>query len=159
MTVKQFVRCRQAHEELITIDADIGPGSAKVWSTYDGWSASSFAKLVTGFVIIIDQSQEVNSEFIDSALQDELSVLEAVASWFGGTSVSISIVQHAEGESGLIDVSIEGLSSIRRAVFDTAIQNGEHFNVYFGDSSKGGAIWHTDLLSSLRAYSASNQAA
>ena len=159
MTVKQFLSCRQGKEELITIDGGIGPCSVKIWSTYDGWYANSFAKLVTGFIQIIDQTQEVNPEFIDCALNDKLSVLESVSSWFVGTSVSVNVMHHAEGESGLIDVSIEGVSSVRRAVFDMAIQNGEHFNVYYGDSSKGSASWHLDLISSLRAYFASNQAA
>lgn len=159
ITVKQFLNCRQAGEDLITIDGDFGPGSVNIWSTYDGWCESSFAKLVLDFVAIIDQSQEPGSAFIQGALSQGLSVPEAVSKWFIAQPISVDIMHHAEGTTGLIDVSIEGVSSARRAVFSMAIQKGECFNVYYGDGSKGSAVWHTDLLSSLTSFFLSNQTA
>ena len=137
MTVKQFLNCSHANEELITVYDGFGPDSNRVWSTYDGWTVQTYADLVRDFVEFIDSKQDVNSEFIDCAINDKLSVSEAVASWFDGTTLSVEIMHHSEGSSGLLDIDIEGISSVRRVVLRMDIKKGDMFNIYYGESSKG----------------------
>ena len=152
MTVGQFANCSHAKEEIITVGHGIGKN--KVWSVYEGWEPNEYANLVIDLVALIDKTQDVtaNPEFIDTALDDELTVFDAVSSWFEGTKVSVKIEQHAKGSTGLIDIDIKGVHSVRRVVLDMNIKTGDIFNFYHGESSKGGAFWKGDLLETLNSF-------
>lgn len=152
MKVKEFLASKYASEEVITVDDGIGPESKRIWSTYDGWNVEAFAQLVFMFVLFIDKQQKVNPEFIDCAIRDRLSVLDAVGTWFHGTEISVEIMHHLEGSSGLLDIDIAGIDSVRRVVLSMDITKGDMFNIYYGDSSKGGGTWNTDLVTTLRNY-------
>ena len=152
MTVKQFINCRHAKEELITVDDGFGPDSKRVWSTYIGWNTQAYSDLVCGFVAFIDKTQDVNSEFIDSAIEDELSVSEAVRSWFSGSDISVEIEHHLAGTSGLLDIDIQGIDTVRRVVLGMDIKKRDMFNIYYGESSKGGGAWDKDLVTTLKNY-------
>ncbi len=152
MTVKQFLNCSHAEEELITVDDGFGEDSKRVWSTYDGWDIQAFSDLVCGFVEFIDKSQEVNPEFIECAFEDELSVAEAVESWFSGSELAVEVMHHSEGTSGLLDIDIQGVDTVRRVVLRMDIKKRDMFNIYYGESSKGGGTWDTDLVTTLNNY-------
>lgn len=152
ISVKQFLASKLAAEQLITVDDGIGADSTRIWSTYDGWNVNSFAKMVQSFVEFIDKKQKINPEFVDCVIRDRLTVLEAVSTWFLGTDISVLIVHHLEGSSGLLDIDIEGIHSVRRVVLPMDIKADDMFNVYYGESSKGGATWKTDLVTTLNNY-------
>lgn len=84
MTVEQFLNSSHAKEKLVTVNECSGPESKCIWSTHNGWDEQAYSDLVCEFVSLIDKTQDVNPEFIDSAIQDGLSVSEAVDSWFSG---------------------------------------------------------------------------
>jgi hypothetical protein len=152
MTVKQFLNCSHALEELITVDDGFGSDSKRIWSTYDGWNIQAYSELVCGFVAFIDKTQDVNPEFIDSAIGDDLSVSEAVRSWFSGSDISVEIEHHAVGTSGLLDIDIQGIDTVRRVVLGMDVKKRDMFNIYYCESSKGGGIWDKDLVTSLKNY-------
>lgn len=153
ITVKQFLNCSHASEEIITVDDGFGCEAERVWSTYDGWNVGAYAKLVADFVAFIDKSQKVGSDFIDAAIHDELTVAEATQTWFEGSEISIyEIVHHANGTSGLIDIDIEGINTTRRVVLSMSIKKNDMFNIYYDESSKGGGTWDTDLVTTLNNY-------
>lgn len=151
-TVKQFMESKYINEHLVSISEGFGPDSIHVWSTYSGWNVDAFSALVKSFVSLIDKTEKVNPEFIDCVTEEGISVLQAVFNWFHGTEISVEVTQHADGISGLLDVEIEGIGTVRRAVLGMNIKNGDMFNVYYGENSKGAAIWKGDLVSSLSAY-------
>lgn len=152
MTVKEFIASKYASEEVITVDDGIGSDSTRIWSTYDGWDVKAFGQLVCMFVLFIDKQQKVNSDFIDCAIGDGLNVLDAVGTWFQGTELSVEIMHHLDGSSGLLDIDIAGIDSVRRVVLSMDIKKGDMFNIYYGDSSKGGGSWNNDLVTTLRHY-------
>lgn len=152
MTVKQFLNCKHATEELISVDNGIGPDSKRIWSTYDGWNAQSYADLVNAFVGLIDKEQKVTPEFIDCAIDDGLTISDAVSSWFVGSELAVEIEYHANGTTGLVDIDIQGVKSLRRVVLRMDITKGDMFNIYYGESSKGGGTWCTDLRTTLENY-------
>lgn len=152
MTVAQFLSSSKAKEQLITVDSGVGPDSVRIWSKYDGWSAHAYHQLVSRFVRLIDSSAEVCAHFIDQAIDDSLSVTEAVSSFFAQTETPATFGLHAGGSTGYLDIDIE-MSGVRaRVVFSPNIKQGEIFNVYYGESSKGGAVWAGDLIKSLQVY-------
>lgn len=148
-TVKEFLKSPFAKEELISIDEGIGPDSMPVWSTYDGWHAERYVSLVRDFILFIDKTQIVNNEFLAVCIRDQRSVLEAVSIWFEGSELSVEVSHHAQGETGLLDISIEGIGSIRRVVLPIDIQERDMFNVYYDENSKGGGVWSKDLVNTL----------
>jgi hypothetical protein len=152
MTVKQFLNCSHAKEKLIAVDEGLGPASELIWSTYDGWNVQAYSDLVCEFVGFIDKTQDVNPEFIDSAIEDELSVYEAVSSWFECSEISLDIDHHLGGESGLLDIDIQGIYAVRRVVISINIKKGDMFNIYYEESSKGGGTWDKDLVTTLKNY-------
>lgn len=152
MTVRQFLNCSHAKEELITVDNGFGADSKRIWSKYDEWDVQAYADLVCDFVAFIDKTQDVNHEFIDSAIGDELSVHEAVNSWFNGSELSVEIEHHAIGTTGFLDIDIEGISTVRRVVLGMNVKKNDMFNIYYGESTKGGGTWDTDLVTTLRSY-------
>jgi hypothetical protein len=153
MTVKQLLMSSREQEIIIMISEGTGLGAKNVWSLCDGWYANLFSELVSGFVTLIDREQTVNPEFIDSALNDDLSVSAAVASWFEGSEISVEVEHHAQGHTGLMDIDIKGIGSSRRAVLNmNRMKKGEMFNVYYGESSKGGAFWDKDLVTTLKGF-------
>lgn len=152
MKVMEYFSRNPFIDKLQMVHVVTDQGRELVWSAKDGWSAQPFADLVCWYIRLIDASQEVNPEFIDQAIQDNLSVHQAVESWFDGTDISVAVEHHASGSSGMIDVDIEGVGSSRRAVFRADIGQGELFNFYYGSSSKGGATWSKDLKTSLHNY-------
>lgn len=152
MTVKKFLNCSHAKEELITVDDNFGPDSKRIWSTYDGWDVQAYSDLVCELVTFIDTTQDVNQEFIDSAIRDGLGVSEAVSSWFEGSELSVGVEHHAEGTSGLLDIDIQGVSTVRSVVLSLNIKTKDMFNIYYGESSKGGGTWNKDLVTTLRNY-------
>ncbi|MBE8233121.1 MAG: hypothetical protein HAW67_05240 [Endozoicomonadaceae bacterium] len=152
MTVKQFLNCSYAKEELITVDDGFGSDLKRIWSTYDGWDVQTYSELVCKFVGFIDKAQDVNPEFIDSAIGDGLSVSLAVNSWFEGSELSVEIEHHAAGTSGLLDIDIQGVDTVRRVVLGMDIKKRDMFNIYYGESTKGGGTWDKDLVTTLRNY-------
>lgn len=152
MPVKQFLNSDLADEELVAVHSPLGGKSNVIWSTFNGWDAEAYKGILEGFISLIDVTQEVNPEFIDCALQDELSISEAVESWFNGSELAVEIEHHLEGSSGLIDVDIQGVGSVRRVVLSMDIAKGDMFNVYYGESAKGGGTWNTDLKTSLKEF-------
>jgi hypothetical protein len=152
MPVKQFLRGDLINEELVAVHSSLDDKSSVIWTTYNGWDIEAYKGILEGFISFIDASQEVNPEFIDCALQDELSISEAVESWFNGTELAVDIEHHLRGTSGLIDVDIQGVGSVRRVVLSMDIAKGDMFNVYYGESAKGGGTWNTDLKTSLTEF-------
>lgn len=152
MTVKQFLNCSHAKEKLITVDNGLGADSKSIWSKCEGWDVQAYSDLVCDFVVFIDKSQDVNNEFIYSAIGDELSVSEAVNSWFEGSELSVKIEHHAVGISGLLDIDIKGVSTVRRVVLGMNVKKNDMFNIYYGESTKGGGAWDADLVTTLRNY-------
>lgn len=63
----------------------------------------------------------------------------------------ISVVL-ASSEHGFDDFDVTGHACIRRACVPNGIKPGDHFNVYFGESSKGGCRWDGELISSLQSF-------
>lgn len=152
MTVKHFLSGELINEELVAVHSGSGDKSCVIWSTHNGWDIEAYKSILEGFISLIDATQEVNPEFIDCALQDELSISEAVESWFSGSDLCISIEHHAGGSSGLIDIDIQGVGSVRRVVLPMNITKGDMFNIYYGDSSKAGGTWNNDLKTTLTEF-------
>lgn len=152
MRVKEFLDSSFAPEKLIAVNSVDSIASNTIWSIYDGWNACEFAALVSQFVSFIDSTQEINPEFIDNAILDELPVNEAVSSWFLGSDLSIEISHHLSGASGLIDIDFQGVGSTRRVVLSMDVKRGDMFNIYYGKSSKGGGVWEIDLKTSIANY-------
>jgi hypothetical protein len=113
---------------------------------------NDYSKHVSLLVALIDSSQTVNVEFIECAISDELSALEAASSWFEGTEFLVDFTMHLSGDSGLLDIEFKGIDDVKRVVLSQYIQKGDIFNIYYGDSSKGGGTWNTDLISTLNEY-------
>jgi hypothetical protein len=152
MTVKQFLNCSHAKEELIAVDEGLGPDSKLIWSTSDGWNVQAYSDLVCNFITFVDKTHDVYPEFIDSAIGDELSVSEAVSSWFSGSDISVEIEHHLDGTSGLLDIDILGIDTVRRVVIGMDIKKRDMFNIYYGESTKGGGTWDKDLVTTLKKY-------
>lgn len=152
MTVSQFIDTPFAAEELITVDSGIGHDSIRLWSTYEGWCAQAFGEHVRDVISFVDKSQDVADEFIDSAIKDGLSVFDAVSTYFEGTTLLVNVELHVNGETGLLDIDIEGIDSVRRVKLPMGIKQGDMFNVYYAESSKGGGTWDTDLVTTLNNF-------
>lgn len=84
-----------------------------------------------------------------------------------------SVIEDARGEEsegeisavlcssdhGFDDFDIAGHPSVRRACVPHDIKAGESFNVYHGESSKGGCRWDGGLVSSLQSFTATEMQA
>ncbi|KZX57765.1 hypothetical protein A3709_19270 [Halioglobus sp. HI00S01] len=151
-TPHAFSQSNAGTDTLISVDGGIGPNSPRIWSASKGWYTDAYADLVASIVRLIDRGADVSPAFIDDALSDELSVYDAVASWFVGTGLEVEVSQDLSGTSGMLDIDITGIGSVRRVVLRTDIQRGDIFNIYYADSSKGGGEWKTDVKSALEAY-------
>lgn len=55
-------------------------------------------------------------------------------------------------EHGFHDYDVKGHPTLRRVCVPVGLCKGDHFNVYFGESSKSGAKWLGTLEKSLRAW-------
>lgn len=152
MLVKQFLGSELISEELVAVYSVLGDEISELWSTCNGWDVEAYKNTLESFIYFIDATQEVNSEFIDCAMQDELSITEAAKSWFDDSGLAVEIEHHAGGSSGLIDIDIQGVGSVRRVVLPMNITKGDMFNIYYGDSSKAGGTWNNDLKTTLTEF-------
>lgn len=102
-----------------------------------------------GFDAEID-SREIAGE-IDSNIWsfgiDEISNQYAISP--RNIDESFEFFEGKHSDVSLVDVSVVSDTPIRRAVHKKDIENGDMFNVYYGKSSKCGAIWKNSLEESL----------
>lgn len=155
MSLKAFLSSAAAKERLITVDSWFGPDSVRIWSTYEGWDADCYGALIKDFVSLVDGQVKILPEFIAQAMAEDLSVCQAVDGFFSDTDSIVSCSLHTDGLTGFLDVSIERADAefgVARAVFPANIAKGEQFNLYYGQSSKGGAVWIGDLKRSVKSY-------
>lgn len=161
MDLKTFYSSVAATDSVITVDTGIGPDSVRVWSTYEGWNIDCYGALIKDFVSLVDGKAKVPPEFINQALTGGLSVCQAVNRFFCDIDLlfSFSFSLHADGATGMLDVDVGRGGEVSRAVFPANIAKGEQFNLYYGESSKGGAVWAGDVKRSVNAYFQNNQPA
>ncbi|MEI8659378.1 hypothetical protein [Vibrio sp. Hal054] len=155
MLVSEFLSLPQSKEKLIAVFDASKQVSTHVWSVLKGWNPNAYSDLVCKFVGFIDKQSRIseNSGFIDAAIDDEITVMDAVYSWFCDEPVKVSQFSlYLDGTRELVDVDLEGLGSIRRVVLPMNIKRGDMFNVYYGESSKGGAFWEGDLITTLTTF-------
>lgn len=112
----------------------------------------AYAAEVQRIMALLDQRQQINPEFISTAYDDGLDVFQAISDWFSDEPIAFKPSLHISGQSRLLDVTVQGIGTIRRAVFSQDIEATDPFNTYYGDSSKGGAWWRGDLTLSLRSF-------
>jgi len=114
-----------------------------------------YATNVTKLINLLNHNVNVNPEFIDQAFEDGLTTVEAVTSWFSDEEIKFDVTHHlGNTDFKLVDVYINGLGSIKRVVFNTEITKGDLFNVYYCESSKGGAIFTKDIITTLKLFKA-----
>jgi hypothetical protein len=143
--------------DMITIDT--GGEEKTAWlsnNTMGEWNEDIYANIVFSIIGLIDISFDAenatNDEFIPQAINDALTPIEAVNSWLSdaldGTKIIVS--RHVKDMLDIELTSTSGqLSVMRRVVIDQKPNKGDMFNVYYGDSSKGGAIFNRDILTSV----------
>ena len=149
MTVKTFLAKYPDAGNLALIGtADQAAAEFTCWDCFEGWSLSHYAEIVSYFLSLVDVSLEVTAEYIDAAYNDELSPIDAVKGWYDGENTFFSIEANI---NGFIDFNVSGecLGGIYRATIPSDPKAGDLFNVYHDTSSKSGATWDKDLITSL----------
>jgi hypothetical protein len=121
-----------------------------VWTQANGWKEDAYSELVTDLIGFIDASQDVQAEFINQSQTDGIGVLNAVNSWFSDENTPVFIAPHL---CGMLDIDVSGLEPVRRVVLMQEANVDNRFNVYYASSSKCGADFNTDVLSTLRPLS------
>lgn len=124
-------------------------GVESVWSLSDGWALKPYKTLVERLIKLVHKEAEIPKEFIEFTHSSNLSPYDSASCYFADYSVNVEFMPHSEGSTGLLDFDISGIDSVRRVVFSSDIKKGDMFNIYFGESSKGGAFWNTDLLTTI----------
>jgi hypothetical protein len=111
--------------------------------------SSEYTQLVTPLIHLIDSTQELNRGVIQYALDNGQSLFQFVNDWFQDDSVQVDVKTRLDG---MLDIDVKGVGTVRRVVIHPSIKDGDMFNVYYGESSKGAAVWDTDLVITLRAF-------
>jgi hypothetical protein len=117
-----------------------------VWTIENGWDIDAYASLIHYYAGLFDSSKEIYLEFIEQALDDELSIFDAVSSYFSDEPVTVVVEQD---DSALVQFYISGYKSVRRVSLSYPIADGEHYNCYYGQSGKCGLQFHGDIIQSL----------
>jgi len=66
-----------------------------------------------------------------------------------GKPASLELVSK---ENGFDDFNVNGHDEVRRICVPQSTKNGERVNVYFGESSKRGAVWKGTVEATLNAF-------
>ncbi|MBO1897768.1 hypothetical protein HNW13_018680 [Shewanella sp. BF02_Schw] len=108
---------------------------------------------VHNLITLFDSHAEVPPEYTDRALEDGLSVFDAVNDWFSDEVIKFELSHHlSDVNSRLVDIDVTGIGTIRRIVISMDIKQGDLFNVYYSESSKGGALFNTDIMTTLLSF-------
>ncbi|QIR16636.1 hypothetical protein [Shewanella aestuarii] len=113
---------------------------------------NAYCENVQALINLMYANAEINDGFCKQAFIDDRTPYQAATDWFTDEPISFAIEEHFSKMFNLLDIDIEGYQDIRRAVFSRNIKDGQMFNVYHGQSSKSGAIWKTDLITSLKIF-------
>lgn len=146
--------------DMITIDTDGKEKTAWLSDNVMGeWNEDIYANIVFNIIDLIDKNfdaeNRTNDAFIPQAINDALTPIEAVNSWLSDALPNTKIVvsRHVKDMLDIELTSAAGhLSVMRRVVIDQQPNKGDVFNLYYGDSSKGGAVFDRDILNSVANY-------
>lgn len=133
-----------------------------LWESNNGmgdWDVDHYSSIVFSIIDLIDKKfdaeNKTNEQFIPQAIDDCLTPLEAVNSWLLDAlpNTKIIVSRHIKD---MLDIELTavagGLSEMRRVVIDQSPKKGDVFNVYYANSSKGGAVFDLDVLGSVADY-------
>lgn len=123
------------------------------------WNEDVYSKIVFDILDLLDKDLDAynatGDDFITQAVEDGLHPIDAVNSWLSDAypGAKITVSRHVKDMLD-IDFTFSGgeLSPLRRIVIDQSPRKGDIFNVYYAESSKGGATFDTDILTSVKSY-------
>ena len=104
MTPRAFLMSRKAHETIVVIEEVNGSDITSVWCNVNGWDEEAYSQLVNEFLSLISKKLVATSEFIDTALNDELNVTQAVNSYLLDETPFVQIHRNMYG---YIDLNID----------------------------------------------------
>tara|TARA_R110002033_G_scaffold135713_6_gene175454 strand:+ start:14701 stop:15087 length:387 start_codon:yes stop_codon:yes gene_type:complete len=108
---------------------------------------------VDKLITLFDSQAKVPPEYTERALEDGLTVFDAVDDWFSDELIKFELSHHlSDVNSRLVDIDVTGVGTIRRIVISMDIKQGDLFNVYYSESSKGGALFNTDIMTTLLSF-------
>jgi len=102
---------------------------------------------VLNVISLIDWDQDVTPDFLESAVADEVTTLQAVNDWFKGEPVAVFV--STVGDQ-YVDFKFIGHDTVSRACVSPVIKKGDLFNVYYSESSKTGVEWNGDLFDAIK---------
>jgi hypothetical protein len=147
-----FLFSVQANQPVISISLVVDSKTRQVWSTKDGWDKSYYAELMSLFASMIDKSVTVNPEFITQALNDQLTVIQAVNSWFIDMKPIIRLNVYIFEP---VSFNIDDSQAVERVyVPSTSPFNGESCKITCWNSGINYGInrmeWKEDLVTSIK---------
>lgn len=162
VTPHVYLEMLNTSDRLSKINIVLKDKETTVWQRNDGieeWDADFYSNVVFSVLDLIDKhfnAEDVTNEhFIIQAIEDGLTPIEAVNSWLSNALPNTTIVvsRHIKDMLDIELTAVAGeLSKMRRVVIEQAPSKGDVFNVYYGESSKGGAVFDRDVLKSVGNY-------
>lgn len=154
MTVEEFLGSTVGGEKIISVDDGLGPGSKRVWSTYEGWAEEQYISLVRSFIKLVDIGSDVSKEFICQALNDGLGVQQAVTRWFDGSGIHVEIAhfQSKVSDKDELKVSIQGIGTVRFVIMPMHMQSNTRVFINHGLDLRDYPMWQGDLITTIHRF-------
>jgi hypothetical protein len=108
-----------------------------------------YSEEIFNYITTIDNNQrnEISSEYIECAKDDELNSMQAANDWFDEDSVRYKLVNTRNGYK---DYDVIGHHTLRRIKVPHTVKHNDVINMYHGKSTKTGLIWKGDIISSIQ---------
>lgn len=108
-----------------------------------------YSKEVFEYISIVDKEDfnEISSEYIDCAKDNELNSIQAANDWFAENQVRYKLVNIRHGYK---DYDVIGHKTLRRLKVPNNVKNGDIINMYYGESTKSGLKWENDIVTSMK---------
>tara|TARA_Y100001936_G_C16055107_1_gene660438 strand:+ start:918 stop:1490 length:573 start_codon:yes stop_codon:yes gene_type:complete len=151
MLVKEFKK-QYGNVDIYAIELANGKTMSEVWDVQTSWEPDAYATLVRDFIRFIDCSQKPGDTFIINCMEKGLSPAGAVTAWFESSPINVVIEHHLGADSGLLDIDITGIDTVRRIVLPMDAKDSDLFNIYYDVSRKGGCLWKRDVITTLRSF-------
>jgi hypothetical protein len=126
-----------------------------IWSLSEGWSENEYHQLVSRFVSIINESDGVHSEFTDLALEDGLSVMEAVNSWRKGEGLfGVAIKNNLPNK---LVVELDGHPRVSKLILSANVSNTNNAcEIYFDKGDRANIPFVNSIINTLNVTQSQN---
>lgn len=162
VTPHVYLEMLNTSDRLRKINIVLKDKETTVWQRNGGveeWDTDFYSNVVFSILDLINKhfnaENVTNEQFITQAIEDGLTPIDAVNSWLSNTLPNTKIVvsRHIKDMLDIELTAVSGeLSNMRRVVIEQAPSNGDVFNVYYGETSKGGAVFDRDVFKSVTNY-------